>query len=88
MRLGEIELLANNVIALADFYNDLYETDNGSNDEVHQTIIAEETMLTIYNDGSAKNNDNQDMCIAFTVASVHKLPIDEDDGFSLLYVFP
>ena len=30
-------------------------------------IIAEETMLTIYNDGSAKNNNNQNICIAFTV---------------------
>lgn len=28
---------------------------------------AEETMLTIYNDGSAKNNNNQNICIAFTV---------------------
>ena len=24
-------------------------------------------MLTIYNDGSAKNNNNQNICIAFTV---------------------
>lgn len=86
MRLGEIGLLANGVITLADFYNDIYETDNGSNDEVHQTIIAEETMLTIYDDDSGKNNDNQDMCIAYTVASVHKVPIDEDNEFSLLYV--
>lgn len=86
MRLGEIEQLANGVITLADIYTALHEADDGSNDEVHQTIIAEETMLTIYNDVSEKNNDNQDICIAFTVASVHKLPIDEDDGFSLLYV--
>ena len=52
---------------MADFYKALLETDNGSDDEVHQTIIAEETMLTIYNDGSAKNNNNQNICIAFTV---------------------
>ena len=50
----------------------MLETDNGSNDEVHQTIIAEETMLTIYNDGSVKNNDNQNMCIAFTVDNIEK----------------
>ncbi len=67
MRLGEVGLLTNDVIALADFYKALLETENGSRDEVHQTIIAEETMLTIYNDGSAKNNNNQNICIAFTV---------------------
>ena len=72
MRLGEICLLTNDVIKLADFYKALLETDNGSNDEVHQTIIAEETMLTIYNDGSIKNNDNQNMCIAFTVDEIEK----------------
>ena len=67
MRMGEVGLLTNDVIALADFYKALLETENGSRDEVHQTIIAEETMLTIYNDGSAKNNNNQNICIAFTV---------------------
>ena len=67
MRFGEVALLTNAVIRLADFYKALLETDNGSDDEVHQTIIAEETMLTIYNDGSAKNNNNQNICIAFTV---------------------
>ena len=67
MRLGEVGLLTNDVIRLADFYKALLETDNGSDDEVHQTIIAEETMLTIYNDGWAKNNNNQNICIAFTV---------------------
>ncbi len=45
MRLGEVGLLTNDVIKLADFYKALLETDNGSQDEVHQTIIAEETML-------------------------------------------
>ncbi len=72
MRLGEVGLLTNDVVALADFYKALLETDNGSNDEVHQTIIAEETMLTIYNDGSVKNNDNQNICIAFTVDDMEK----------------
>lgn len=67
MRLGEIGLLTNDVIRLAAFYKELLGINNDSDDEVHQTIIAEETMLTIYNDGSVKNNDNQNMCIAFTV---------------------
>ena len=72
MRLGEVSLLTNNVVKLADFYKALLEINNDSNDEVHQTIIAEETMLTIYNDGSIKNNDNQNMCIAFTVDNIEK----------------
>lgn len=72
MRLGEIGLLTNDVVALSDFYKALLETDNDSNDAVHQTIIAEETMLTVYNDGSVKNNDNQNMCIAFTVGDMEK----------------
>lgn len=72
MRLGEIGLLTNDVVALSDFYKALLETDNGSNDAVHQTIIAEETMLTVYNDGSVKSNDNQNMCIAFTVDDMEK----------------
>ena len=72
MRLGEVGLLTNDVVRLADFYKALLETDNESKDEVHQTIIAEETMLTIYNDGSVKNNANQNICIAFTVDDVEK----------------
>ena len=72
MRLGEVGLLTNDVVKLADFYKALLETDNGSDDEVHQTIIAEETMLTIYNDGSRKNNNNHNMCTAFTVDNIEK----------------
>ena len=72
MRLGEVGLLTNDVVKLADFYKALLETDNNSSDEVHQTIIAEEIMLTIYNDGSIKNNNNQNMCIVFTVDDIEK----------------
>ena len=67
MRLGEVGLLTNDVIRLANFYKRLLGVENDSTDAVHQFIIAEETMLTVYNDGSAKNNRNQNMCIAFTV---------------------
>ncbi len=72
MRLGEVSLLTNDVVKLANFYKALLETDNNSSDEVHQTIIAEETMLTIYNDGSIKNNNNQNMCLAFTINDIEK----------------
>ena len=51
MRLGEVGLLTNDVVRLSDFYKALLETDNGSKDKVHQTIIGDETMLTVYNDG-------------------------------------
>ena len=70
MRLGEVGLLTNDVVKLADFYKRLLGVDNNSNDEVHQTIIADETMLTIYNDGTYKNNLNQNICLAFTVDNI------------------
>lgn len=70
MRIGEVCLLTNDVVKLANFYKAFLKTDNGSNDNVHQTIIAEETMLTIYNDGTVKNNNNQNISLAFTVDDV------------------
>ena len=70
MKIGEVGLLSNDVIKLADFYKTFLGIDNGSNDEVHQTLIAEETMLTIYNDNSVKNNKNQNICLAFTVEDI------------------
>lgn len=70
MRIGEITLLTNDVVRLANFYKLVLEIENGSNDNVHQTILSEETMLTIYNDGSQKNNKNQNICLAFTVNDI------------------
>lgn len=72
MRLGEVGLLTNDVKRLANFYKQLLEVDNGSDDEVHQVIIGEETMLTVYNDGTAKNNQNQNICLAFTVEDIEE----------------
>lgn len=70
MKLGEVGLLTNDVVRLADFYKSLLKAENGSTDSVHQTIIGEETMLTIYNDGTVKNNKNQNICLAFTVSDI------------------
>jgi predicted enzyme related to lactoylglutathione lyase len=70
MRIGEVGLLTNDVVRLANFYKLLFKTENGSNDSVHQTIISEETMLAIYNDGSVKNNKNQNICLVFTVNDI------------------
>lgn len=72
MKIGEVGLLTNDVIRLADFYKQLLETDNQSNDAVHQTIISEETMLTVYNDGTVRNNSNQNICLAFTVDDMER----------------
>lgn len=70
MKIGEVSLLTNDVARMANFYKKLLGIDNGSDDAVHQTLIAEETMLTIYNDGSEKNNRNQNICLAFTVENI------------------
>ena len=70
MRIGEVTLLTNNVRRLATFYKELFEIENDSEDETHQFLISEETTLTVYNDGSIKNNQN--ICLAFTVDDIEK----------------
>lgn len=70
MKIGEVGLLTNDVVRLANFYKIFLNTDNNCNDTVHQTILAEETMLTIYNDGTMKNNENRNICLAFTVNNI------------------
>ena len=72
MKIGEVCLLTNDVPRLAAFYKQLLGVENGSNDETHQFILSEETALTIYNDGTEKNNRNQNICLAFTVDDVEK----------------
>lgn len=72
MKIGEVSLLTNDVLKLATFYKQLLEIDNGSDDEVHQFLITEGTALTIYNDGSMKNNQNQNICLAFTVDDIER----------------
>lgn len=70
MKLGEIGLLTNNVIRLADFYKKLLRIENGSDDNVHQFIITEGTGLSIYNDGVERKGNFQNICLAFTVDDV------------------
>lgn len=70
MRLGEVSILTNDVIKMANFYKELLGRKNDSNDSIHQTILTEETMLTIYNDGTIKNHNNQNICLAFTVDDI------------------
>ena len=72
MRIGAVSLLTNDVLRLAAFYKQLLEIENDSEDEIYQVLIAEETALAIYNDGSIKNNQNQNICLAFTVDDIEK----------------
>ena len=41
-----------------------------SDDDIHQYIISEGTTLTVYNYGTVKNNQNQNICLAFTVDDI------------------
>ena len=70
--IGEACLLTNDVPRLAAFYKKLLGMDNGSDDENHQFIISEGTALTVYNDGTLKNNRNQNICLAFTVDDIDR----------------
>ena len=72
MKIGEVCLLTNDVPRLAAFYKQLLDVENGSQDETHQFILSGETALTIYNDGTVKNNRNQNICLAFTVDDIDK----------------
>ena len=68
MRLGEICLLTREVPRLASFYAALLGVDKATDDPVHQTIIAEETMLTILHYDHA--GDAPTASIAFSVEDV------------------
>ena len=69
MYLGEVSILTDDVPRLAAFYKALLGVENGSDDATHQTIIARETMLTVYDDGQPKGS-GQRVCLAFTVEDV------------------
>ncbi len=70
MKVGEVCLLTNDVIRLSNFYKMLFDVDNGSDDNIHQFIISEETTLTVFNDGIERKNNAHNICIAFTVDDV------------------
>ena len=72
MKIGEVCLLTNDVPRLASFYKQLLGVENNSEDKTHQFIIAEETALAIYNDGTAQNNQNRNICLAFTVDDIDR----------------
>lgn len=72
MFLSEVCIETNNVIQTANFYRAIMnvQPDENCNDEVHQFITTEGVTLTVYNDGRQKNNNNQNISIAFTVDDV------------------
>ena len=72
MIIGEVCLETNDVIKLADFYRTILNIadENLNQDAVHQVIISEGTTLTVYNDGKHKNNQNENISLAFTVKDV------------------
>lgn len=70
MFLAEVGLETNDVRRLADFYKQLLNITNNDNNDVHQVIISDGVGLTVYNDGTIKNNQNQNICLAFTVDDV------------------
>ena len=72
MKIDEVSLLTNDVQKLAAFYRQLLEIESDNNDETHQFILTEGTTLTIYNDGTVKNNLNQNICLAFKVDDIDR----------------
>lgn len=68
MYLGEVCILTKNVSRLAAWYRALLGVDGDCADEVHQTVVGSEPMLTVM-----RGDDDlcgQSMCIAFTVADM------------------
>lgn len=72
MKVGEVCILTNDVIGVSNFYKLILDADNGSDDNVHQFIISEETTFSIYNDGKERKENHQNICLAFTVDDVDK----------------
>lgn len=65
-------LQTNDVPRLANLYKQLLEVENDCQDETHQFILTEGTALTVYNDGTRKNDQNQKISLAFTVEDVER----------------
>lgn len=72
MKIGEVCLLTNDVPRLAAFYKELLGITDTVDDPVHQTLLAEETTLTLYNGGSLKKRQNGNISLAFTVGDMDK----------------
>lgn len=70
MKIGEVCLITQNVPRLADFYRFLLGIEVHGDDPVHQTVLSEETQLTIWDDGLAHGENSRHTALAFTVNDV------------------
>ena len=70
MKVGEVCLLTGDVVRLANFYKALLDIENGSQSSMHQTLIAEETMLTVLHEDVPVGSGRQTLCLAFTVEDI------------------
>jgi len=71
MKLGEVCLLTSDVVRLAAFYRQLMDISESSEEPVHQFVITDEPMLTIYNDGQEHSADRSPITLAFTTEDIH-----------------
>lgn len=70
MHLGEVCLLTQDVPRLAAFYRSLLGLPARESNLVHDTILPQEPMLTVYNDGQARQS-GQSITLAFTMEDIH-----------------
>lgn len=69
-RIGEICIHTDDVIKLADFYRWLLGIEEVNQDDVHQFILRENTVFTVYNDGTQKKKLTNNFSLAFDVDDV------------------
>ncbi len=70
MKLGEVCLLTGDVRRLADFYRRLMDLPETGDDSIHQTILAAEPSLCVYNDGQPHSAERSPVALAFTVEDI------------------
>jgi len=69
MHLGEVCILTDDVPRLAAFYRSLLGLPAQQSNPVHDAILPQEPMLTVYNDGQPRR-PGQSITLAFTVEDV------------------
>lgn len=71
MFLAEVCIETNYVKKVAAFYRSVLKLPQEEGDDVHQFITMDDKVaITVYNDGSLKENNNRNITIAFTVDDV------------------
>jgi predicted enzyme related to lactoylglutathione lyase len=70
MFLAEVSIETNDVKKTAAFYRMIMNLPQEEGDDVHQVVVSDKVAITVYNDGKPKNNNNQNISLAFTVDDV------------------